>query len=252
MDAMPAVGVVVLPSTPGAAPLPPVTPHKHVSAAAARARAISPPGQPRKTPIAKRSVAAVEDSEDEDELNALPVLGTNKVVRATRAKIKPPTTRPAGVRGVPASDQRPTRATRSTAAGVLRKPTGAGGTSTATKGSGNGPSPNKIPRLANGPPTRSTTSLATRLRPAPPSPTPSRLPTLVAGRKAHGHSTTALPMAEVAANAVLKKGSAGTSSDAWMTSNPSAVVVPGSKSERPGLRSVRRRRSSFSAADVVA
>ncbi|KAG9079621.1 cell division control protein 14 [Ceratobasidium sp. UAMH 11750] len=38
----------------------------------------------------------------------------------------------------------------------------------------------------------------------------------------------------------------------WMHSEgASAVVVPGSKSERPNLRSVRRRRSSFSAADVV-
>ncbi|KAG8740632.1 hypothetical protein FRC10_004090 [Ceratobasidium sp. 414] len=38
----------------------------------------------------------------------------------------------------------------------------------------------------------------------------------------------------------------------WMHGEgASAVVVPGSKSERPNLRSVRRRRSSFSAADVV-
>jgi cell division cycle 14 len=41
--------------------------------------------------------------------------------------------------------------------------------------------------------------------------------------------------------------------NAWMAKdNAAAVVVPGSKSTRPGLRSVRRRRSSFSAADVVA
>lgn len=38
----------------------------------------------------------------------------------------------------------------------------------------------------------------------------------------------------------------------WMHGEgASAVVVPGSKLERPNLRSVRRRRSSFSAADVV-
>jgi cell division cycle 14 len=38
----------------------------------------------------------------------------------------------------------------------------------------------------------------------------------------------------------------------WMHGEgANAVVVPGSKSERPNLRSVRRRRSSFSAADIV-
>jgi cell division cycle 14 len=34
--------------------------------------------------------------------------------------------------------------------------------------------------------------------------------------------------------------------------DPTGIVMPASKSTRPGLRPVRRRRSSFSAADVVA
>jgi cell division cycle 14 len=46
--------------------------------------------------------------------------------------------------------------------------------------------------------------------------------------------------------------SKGSLADAWITKNAANAVVPGTKSERPGLRNVRRRRSSFSAADVVA
>ncbi|TDL29089.1 phosphatases II [Rickenella mellea] len=238
--------------------LPPVTPSKHVSAATARARAISPPGQPRKTPVVKRTATAVEESDGEDELNSLPILGTNNA-RTTRSKVLPARSGRAGaIRTVPASDQRPTRATRSaTAAGVLRRPVNTATNGTTAKG--NGPSPNKIPRLANGnPPPRPTTALATRTRPAPPgSPSPpSRLPTLVAARRAHANTTTAVPLAGAAANAngnaaALKKGVPA--SDAWMTSSgASAVVVPGTKGERPGLRPIRRRRSSFSSADVVA
>ncbi|THG94118.1 hypothetical protein EW145_g8206, partial [Phellinidium pouzarii] len=65
----PVTAVVVVPSTPKSKAIPPVTPSKHVSAATAHARAISPPGQPRKTPIAKRTAdaAAVDDSAEESE-----------------------------------------------------------------------------------------------------------------------------------------------------------------------------------------
>ncbi|KAF5393977.1 hypothetical protein D9757_000332 [Collybiopsis confluens] len=55
------------PSTPEASgsalPLPPVTPSRHVAAAAAAAKEIAPPGQPRKTPKGKRSAPA-HDSDD--------------------------------------------------------------------------------------------------------------------------------------------------------------------------------------------
>lgn len=216
-------------------PVPPVTPSKHVAAAQAKAKAIAPPGQPRKTPVAKR-VAVYSDEEDES-ADVLPALG---VVLKPRAKAP---IRAAGPKAT-ASEQRPTRVLRSTAGGVTRKPP------TMT-----GHGPNKIPRLAGGTsarntvvgPARAVTPAARRPPRAPPSPTPSRLPTLIPAKRSHNATNS---LSEVASAATLKK--AGLASDAWMTNNASAVVVPGSKSERPGLRNVRRRRSSFSSADVVA
>jgi cell division cycle 14 len=216
-------------------PVPPVTPSRHIAAAQAKAKAIAPPEQPRKTPVAKR-VAVDSDDEDDESADVLPALG---VVPPARTKPKAPV-RTAGSRAT-ASEQRPTRVLRSTAGGAARKPT--------TTGHG----PNKIPRLAAGTTARNTAATARAPTPgarrprAPPSPTPSRLPTLIPAKRTH-HATNSL--SEVASAATLKM--AGAASDAWMTNNASAVVVPGSKSERPGLRSVRRRRSSFSAADVVA
>ncbi|KAH8115823.1 tyrosine protein phosphatase [Phellopilus nigrolimitatus] len=255
VETVAAAVAVIPPSTPKSKAIPPVTPSKHVSAATARARGISPPGQPRKTPVAKRTAtaAAVDESEEEseeDELNALPVIGTR-----ARAKTQStvPTRTTGGRRVLPASEQRPTRVTRSTAAAIagnVRRPAGAAATgpTSPSKGAGNGPSPNKIPRLAQAPPSppaRSTTSMGTRARLQ--APTPSRLPTLAMNRRGNAAGGPA-----EAGGKAGEKGRAGQASDAWMKTNPSAVVVPGTKLERPGLRSVRRRRSSFSAADVVA
>jgi len=230
-------------------PVPPVTPSRHIATAAAKAKAISPPGQPRKTPVAKR---VARDSDDEDADDVLPALG---IVPIVRNKVK--SSRTAASRGVTSSEQRPMRVTRSTAgAAAIRKiGTGSSVPTLPVKSSGQGP--NKIPRLAT---TRTTSAAkaaaaATQqiqpqppVRPPrpPPSPIPSRLPTLIPSKRPH-HTTS---LSEVANATTLKR--AGTASDAWMTTNVSAVVVPGTKSERPGLRSVRRRRSSFSAADVVA
>lgn len=213
--------------------VPPVTPSKHVAAAQAKAKAIAPPGQPRKTPVQKR-VAVYSDEEDES-ADVLPALGVTP-----RPKVKA-SIRSTGSRTT-ASDQRPTRVLRSTI-GVTRKPV--------TTGHG----PNKIPRLATGTTARNTAASTTRAatpsarRPAraPPSPTPSRLPTLIPSKRSHNATNS---LNDVASVTTLKIAEAA--SDAWMTNNASAVVVPGSKSERPGLRSVRRRRSSFSSADVVA
>ncbi|KAI5122128.1 hypothetical protein M0805_000776 [Coniferiporia weirii] len=247
--------VVVIPSTPKAKAIPPVTPSKHVSTATARARAISPPGQPRKTPVVKRTAAAAVDDSDEeseeDELNALPSIPAAPTTRM-RSKTQPSLpVRTSGRRIQPASEQRPARVTRSAVRRPAAGPGAAGaavgaGPSSPVKGAGNGPSPNKIPRLAQGPPSppaRSTTSMGTRTRLQAPS--PSRLPTLVVNtRRANAASGADTKAGE--------KGKIGKAADAWMKTNPSAVVVPGTKSERPGLRSVRRRRSSFSAADVVA
>ncbi|KAF8558810.1 phosphatases II [Imleria badia] len=221
-------------------PLPPVTPSRHVAAAAAKAHAIAPPGQPRKTPMAKRVAVDSDDENGEEADDTLPALGAAPPVTRQRAKTA---TRQTGARGT-ASEQRPTRVLRSAAAPNQRKPPSTA-TGAATKTSAQ--PPNKIPRLAAGT-ARSTVvrgvgaPSSRRIPQPPPSPTPSRLPTLA---KRNNATNT---LAEMAAGTKSKP-----SSDAWMTTGASAVVVPASKStQRPGPRPVRRRRSSFSAADVVA
>lgn len=231
--------------------LPPVTPSRHVAAAAAKAKAITPPGQPRKTPNAKR-VAQDSDEEDEDEsADILPALGVAPSARRVK---------PVPSRGITASDQRPSRVTRSTANATNIRKAGTAAPESPVKSSRQGP--NKIPRLA----TTKTTSAAKALaaaavgqtRPPPPTrplrsnanpppPTPSRLPTLIPSKRPH-HIQNSSSLTDVAN---LKRTGATKSGD-WVANNAAAVVVPASKSERPGLRSVRRRRSSFSAADVVA
>ncbi|CAK5276070.1 unnamed protein product [Mycena citricolor] len=241
----------------------PVTPSRHIAAAQAQAKAIATPGQPRKTPTTKRTLEfdsedelGRDNDEDSDTLPALPIAGARS---KAAGKPKAPTS----------SDSRTHRVTRSTtvAAAVGRRPpvnssqsTGTSGASakastskastskapaTTSKGS---QGPNKIPRLAT---TRTTAAakaaVAAIRRPnPPPSPTPSRLPTLATTRR---QAATAA-LTDVA-SATLKRAPKE-QSDAWMKTNVDAVVVPATKSERPGLRPVRRRRSSFSSADVVA
>lgn len=237
-----AAETVIAPVTPPREPMelsstiPPVTPHRHTTKSTAAANAMITPGQPRKTPVAKRDRVAMDADEDgdEDELGGFGDVGGIVPVR------KSPRT---GAARVPASD-RTLRTTRSTTnarkvAGTTTAVTDAG-----TKSGGTGPPPHKIPRLAANSITKGTTTSVPRRRLAPGSPTapaPSRLPTLV-NRRALAPTPT-LPNL---------KSHAPPAPDAWMNKDPSAVVVPGSKSERPLLRSVRRRRSSFSSADVVA
>ncbi|KAI1792957.1 phosphatases II [Ganoderma leucocontextum] len=239
--------MVVTTSMTSAVPVPPVTPNKHVAAATAKAQAIAPPGQPRKTPAAKR---VASDSDAEEEADTLPALVAAPV---RRTKAKPASARTASQR-VPASEQRPVRVTRSAATVAAKKVSTVLGANKTTKA--NGQLPNKIPRLAKDTSARGTVtatknlplpSVPTRpLRPRQPgSPTPSRLPTLV-GKRTHHNSTGSVQESPAAAAAIVK--AAGT----WVANNTSSVVNPASKSERPNLRSVRRRRSSFSAADVVA
>lgn len=223
--------------------LPPVTPGRHIATAAAKAKAIAPPGQPRKTP-AKR---VAQDSDEEDSEDILPDLNLIPIAR----KVKPP-----GPRGVTSSEQRPARVTRSTAGAANIRKTGiAPPPSSPVKSSRQGP--NKIPRLATTRTTSAAKAVAAaasqqtqpRTTRAPPSPTPpSRLPTLIPSKKSHHVSS----LSEVANITTSFKRSGNLSSDAWVANNTAAVVVPASKSTRPGLRSVRRRRSSFSSADVVA
>lgn len=260
--------VVVVPSLP--TQVPPVTPSKHVAAATAKAGAMSPPGQPRKTPAGKR-VASDTDSDLEDDNDVLPALRPIPTA-ARRAKPKSVTTRASGTR-VTASEQRPTRTLRSHAPvrsrAPVTKPTPS--TTRAAAAKTNGQSPNKIPRLANGTSARSTTPVPSaipkdleasvpavssvpsvpsaqskqptttrRLRQTP-SPIPSRLPTLVGTRR--GQTT--------AVGGINKTGTMA-APDAWMKKDAASIVVPGTKSEKPTLRPIRRRRSSLSAVDIVA
>ena len=259
-DAVTAAITLVVPTTPPSKTIPPVTPHRHIAIAAARAKAISPPGQPRKTPATKRT-SNVLDSDEEDaneEQDVLPALGVAPAA-TRRARPKPVSTRPLGAR-VTASEQRPTRVTRSTAAaaannrkpGTAIRPATSLATTRTTRAHPNGQAPSKVPRLANGNTARGTaasvakttanapTATTTRRLRRPASPSPSRLPTLAPSKRGNQNQNT-----QSARNGGAAKGE-------WISNNSVAVVVPRTKSERPVLRPTRRRRSSFSSADVVA
>jgi cell division cycle 14 len=239
---------IAIPTTPPPVAMPPVTPSRHIAAAAAQAKEIAPPGQPRKTPAAKRTSLAMEDSDEEEEKDdVLPALAIAPPVR--RTKPKPASTRPTGSRT--AVSERPVRVLRSTTAAASKRNDPAMSNPAPSPASKttkpNGPLPNKIPRLANETTARSTAASSQKSR-QPPPPTPSRLPTLIPTRRTNRHAASSIQETPVAIAAVVK---AAQSAD-WMTNNASAVVKPGTKSERPNLRPIRRRRSSFSAADVVA
>lgn len=226
--------------------LPPVTPSRHVATAAAKAKSIAPPGQPRKTPKAKR---LVEETEEEEENDALPALNVPATRNRSKTVSKPPVTR-----GVAASEQRPTRVTRSTAgaANIRRAGTTAATTTSdsPSKATSTKQGPNKIPRLATTRTTgaaravATTTTRQTSTR-VPPSPILSRLPTLVPSKRPHHTSS----LSEVTGTVNPLKPS-GAVPVGWV--NNTTVVNPTHTTERPNLRSVRRRRSSFSNADVVA
>ncbi|KAJ7499268.1 phosphoprotein phosphatase [Mycena latifolia] len=234
---------------PSPAHVAPVTPSRHIATAAAKAKAIATPGQPRKTPTAKRTLSRDSDDEEDESQDVLPAL-----VLPTGARPRVKTSRTTGPKNVTASESRPTRVTRSTtgAANIRKTGTGSSNLPSPVKTSSS-QGPNKIPRLAT---TRTTSAAkaavaaagtAARRPNPPPSPAPSRLPTLIPSRRAPQHTSSLTDVA----SATLKR-TPTVPSDAWMKTNVAAVVVPGSKSERPGLRPIRRRRSSFSSADVVA
>ena len=243
MDATPTIAGVTM--------VPPVTPSKHVAVASARARAAVPPGQPRKTPNAKRVATDSSDDEMEDERgDVLPALGTAHPPTRHKSRALPKT----GVTKLTASEQRPARVTRSAAAAACKP--GKVLSTAANKANVTAP-PNKIPRLANATSVRVPQKVpivpapapAPRRTARPASPSPSRLPTLVPKRPGHGHHTSVSNLSEV----TLKVPAHRATANEWMKNGVNALVKPGnSKGERPGLRRVRRRRSSFSAADVVA
>ncbi|KAJ8583015.1 phosphatases II [Rhizopogon salebrosus TDB-379] len=224
------------PSTAIPMPLPPVTPGRAI--VATMEHETPPPGQPRKTPMAKR-VAIHSDDEDAEMEDTLPTLGVAPPVARPRART---TTRLSGARGT-TSEQRPTRVLRSAMATTQQRHAAA---AAARASRAAAPPPNKIPRLTAGTTARSTAVAAKgpgapsarRVPQPPPSPTPSRLPTLA---KKHNSALAELP------------NTRSSKPVSWMKAGANAIVMPPSKSsQRPGPRPVRRRRSSFSAADVVA
>lgn len=270
--------------------LPPVTPSKHVAAAQEKAKLISPPGQPRKTPVAKRK--STNDWEEEDTDEAFPPI----ILAATTTTAKTTTTttpvRPHKIKKIAprsaapttratASEQRPTRVTRSATSAKNKLTSGQGNNLStgspvkSTKPISSVQPPNKIPRLAHGTTTRSTTSKpvpisintksnensnsnsnttttkrAPQKTPTPGSPVlPSRLPTLAGKRPTHQTSNSLCDLA-VGTRSANRSGSAGLSGvkedSAWVSENAGAVSIPTSRSEKPSLRSSRRRRSSFS------
>jgi cell division cycle 14 len=239
-------------------PLPPVTPSKHVAAAAEKSRSIVPPGQPRKTPLTKRTASEWDDDDDDE---VFPLITAAPVDRPSKTP-KRTVTRAAGTSRIPpASDQGPIRVTRSTTAAKKNATTGSPSKTPKAIGS----MANKIPRLAHGTTTRNTSAkpVATSinktviapttarrvLRPGSPS-IPSRLPTLITSKRIYHNSSTSLT--DLTTKAVANSRKATDKSDAWVSNNASAVTIPTSKSERPGLRSTRRRRSSFSVAEDAA
>lgn len=230
--------------------LPPVTPSRHIASATAQAKAIVPPGQPRKTPKTKRMAEETEE-DDDDALPAIPPLPTTRNRSKTLSKVP-------NIKDVAATEQRPIRVTRSTAgAANIRRAGTAAATSNATsipespvKAITTRQGPHKIPRLAT---TRTTaaaravasaTSRQTTTRAFTSTTTPSRLPTLMSSKRPHHTSS----LSEVTEN-IPPKAQEKSGADGWV--NNTAVVGKTSKSDRPNLRSVRRRRSSFSNADVV-
>ncbi|KAF7313520.1 Phosphoprotein phosphatase [Mycena chlorophos] len=236
----------------------PVTPSRHIAAAQAQAKAIATPGQPRKTPKTKRT----RDSDDEEDeaADVLPPLVLQPAAAGRPAKSRPVTKSATTGKSITASESRPSRVTRSTAGAANIRKAGTGVDVRATTPASpikSSQGPNKIPRLA----TTKTTSAAKAAVAAigrkpnpPPTPSvPSRLPTL-AKRQQTAPSATSASLEDVATATIKRTPSE--QSDAWMKAHASTVVVPASKSAagnaQPRLRPVRKRRSSFSAADIVA
>ncbi|KAJ3548830.1 hypothetical protein NMY22_g1114 [Coprinellus aureogranulatus] len=225
--------------------LPPVTPSRHVAIGAAKARDIAPPGQPRKTPKAKRVAEEIEDSDEENDV--LPALNVAPVTKKAKTTARSLT-----------SSEQPARITRSAIGqnNVRRAGAASRVPPPASPVKNTRPLPNKIPRLAPAPTTRPNTRAAanadkpqtrsTRAAAAIP-PTPSRLPTLAAAKRQQP-----MPSLAESGNTTAASAKKNTASSDWVANNASSVVAANAKAGgRPGLRPIRRRRSSFSAADVA-
>lgn len=262
--------------------LPPVTPSKHIAAAQEKAKLISPPGQPRKTPQAKRKSTNDWEEEEADEVFPLVATGpTTATAATTTTSVRPQKVKKTAPRSAApttratTSEQRPTRVTRSTTNAKNKLVSGQANNLTtgspvkSTKPVSSVQPPNKIPRLAHGTTTRSTTSKPVPINtntngnttaskkappktPTPSSPTlPSRLPTLVGKRLTH-HASNSLCDLTIGTRSANRSGTVGLGGvkedSAWVSENAGAVSIPTSRAEKPSLRSSRRRRSSFSEA----
>ncbi|KZO94944.1 phospho protein phosphatase [Calocera viscosa TUFC12733] len=207
-------------------PVPPVTPSRHATAGAAATASLAPPGQPRKTPTAKRVAVDPVDSDEEASLTGRRRPLTKHARTESAACVR---------------ETAPSRLARPATRAALGSPTRKAVPATALKAP-----PYKLGHV----PSASTTEVSSGLplrrgvrRAESPSPTPSRLPQLVPAKR--GTALTPLPGGpQVKGRKRIDKA------DAWIAS--ASPKQERSKLGRPLLRGMRRRRSSFSAADVVA
>lgn len=190
----------------------PVTPSRHIAKSEAAARAIATPGQPRKTPKGQFTTAEIiEESEEDDEISALPMMN----IKPTMASKLP---RTALKRKAPATEHKRTAARNgleNTADKITRSPY-----KVAKIGVGTTASSRRLLEPQSPTPVR-------KMRPV--SPVPSRLP----------QPSTKKPLAS----------RADSGDNGWISAKAPSQVVTNTKSGRPLLRPVRRRRSSFSAVE---
>ncbi|CAG7848256.1 Tyrosine-protein phosphatase CDC14 [Serendipita indica DSM 11827] len=257
--------------------VPPVTPSRHVAPTTAAVKTIANPPQPRKSPQ-KGNTTVTRD----EELDLLATLPTVREASPER-QIRPRNQRSLSASKVNSKDDMDTI----TSTRQLRSQTAAN-SSTPTKSSNKG---GRIPKLQRSKDTNSTlntTGARTRTTGRPPPPaTPSRLPRVVPAKRSYVviegdsgaesgpggdgdqakgnsgknkmvHDGQPSPSTGVRRSprksGKLKLVDDTPTSNEWMNGEEaSAVVVSSSKSgERPLLRNVKRRRSSFSSVDVVA
>ena len=256
--------------------VPPVTPSRHIAATTAAVKTIANPPQPRKTPQSGRTT--VVQDEELDSLAALPTSPTKPPRPRTQRSMsasKVGTKEAIEAMGIDSSIG-PTRQLRSQTSTTV----------TPSKGS---VKPGRIPKLTRAKDTNSALTVSARGRTGgrPPPATPSRLPTLVPAKRSYvvvdaDSGAESGPGAEGSSGTVngtakspTKEGRASPTAavrrsprksgklklvddtppgNEWMNGEEaSSVVVPSSKSgDRPLLRNVKRRRSSFSSVDVVA
>ena len=262
--------------------VPPVTPSRHVAATTAAVKTIANPPQPRKTHQSGRTT--VLQDEELDLLSALPASPTKSARPKTQRTMS--TSKVGSKDAIEAlgidSSIGPTR--------QLRSQTSA--TTTPIKGTTKPGRIPKLTRAKDTNSTLLTHARVRVVGRVPPPATPSRLPTLVPAKRsyvvvdadsgaesgpgAEGSGGEASAAANDRSKSPVKDGRASPATAAvrrsprksgklklvddtptgteWMNGEEaSSVVVPSSKSgERPLLRNVKRRRSSFSSVDVVA